>query len=121
MGCLASPLRALATPTAAAASPASTISSHRTATAHGSAILARFHSASTGPRLDRAAASGHRFRVGAGLRVGRAMRWIVVVPLAALAACSWQGPPLAGYPGLQWKVVSYYDNRAMERNAACPL
>jgi hypothetical protein len=39
---------------------------------------------------------------------------------AALAACSWQGPSLAGYPGLQWKVVSYYDSRALEKSAACP-
>ena len=49
------------------------------------------------------------------------MRRLAVAALLTLAACSWQGPPLAGYPGLQWKVISYYDNRAMERNAACPL
>jgi len=49
------------------------------------------------------------------------MRRITVAALLALAACSWQGPPLAGYPGLQYKVISYYDDRAMERNAACPL
>ena len=29
------------------------------------------------------------------------MRRITVAALLALAACSWQGPPLAGYPGLQ--------------------
>jgi hypothetical protein len=45
----------------------------------------------------------------------------LAAPLAALAGCSWQGPPLAGYPGLQYKVVSFYDDHALERNAACPL
>ena len=49
------------------------------------------------------------------------MRRFAAATLLTLAACSWQGPPLAGYPGLQWKVISYYNNRAMERNAACPL
>ena len=49
------------------------------------------------------------------------MRPIAAAALLTVAACSWQGPPLAGYPGLQYKVVSYYDDRAMERNAACPL
>ena len=30
-----------------------------------------------------------------------------------------QGPSLAGYPGLQFQLQSYYDNRALEENAAC--
>ena len=40
--------------------------------------------------------------------------------LLALGACSMQGPPLAGYEGLQYKVVSYYEANALEKNAACP-
>jgi hypothetical protein len=39
---------------------------------------------------------------------------------AALVGCGWQGPSLAGYPGLQHQVISFYDDRAMERSAACP-
>ena len=37
-----------------------------------------------------------------------------------LAGCSWQGPSLAGYPGLQYQVTSLYGDRAMEQNASCP-
>jgi hypothetical protein len=48
------------------------------------------------------------------------LRLAVVAPLAALAACGWRGPGLAGYPGLQWDVVSFYGGRAMEANARCP-
>lgn len=48
------------------------------------------------------------------------LRLAVVAPLAALAACGWRGPGLAGYPGLQWDVVGFYGGRAMEANARCP-
>ena len=44
----------------------------------------------------------------------------IVLGSTALGACSWQGPALAGYPGLQYQVVSFYDDRAMERSASCP-
>lgn len=37
----------------------------------------------------------------------------------SLAACSYQGPPLAGYPGLQTKVMYYYDDHAWEEGATC--
>lgn len=37
-----------------------------------------------------------------------------------LLACGVQGPSLAGQPGLQWQVQSFYDGRAMERHATCP-
>ena len=50
-----------------------------------------------------------------------AMKRLGLLLLSALAACSWQGPSLAGYSGLQWKVESFYGNHALERNAACPL
>ena len=40
--------------------------------------------------------------------------------LPALAACAWQGPSLAGQPGLQYEVQSFYDGRAMEAQARCP-
>ena len=49
------------------------------------------------------------------------MRRSTAAALLAIAGCSWQGPALAGYPGLQWQAISYYEDRAMERNAACPL
>jgi hypothetical protein len=39
---------------------------------------------------------------------------------AALVGCGWQGPSLAGYPGLQHQVISFYDDRAAERSWACP-
>lgn len=42
-----------------------------------------------------------------------------VVGLAALAACSYQGPELAGQPGLQWEVMSFYAIRATERSFTC--
>ena len=38
----------------------------------------------------------------------------------AVAGCAWQGPSLAGHEGLQWKVMSFYDARALEENALCP-
>lgn len=40
--------------------------------------------------------------------------------LTTLGACSWQGPGIAGYDGLQFRVISFYDARAMEENATCP-
>ena len=39
--------------------------------------------------------------------------------LMVLAGCDMKGPPLAGYPGLQFQVISYYDNNAIEQNATC--
>jgi hypothetical protein len=39
---------------------------------------------------------------------------------AVLAGCGWRGPSLAGHPGLQWEVISFYGGRAMEENAVCP-
>jgi signal transduction histidine kinase len=36
-----------------------------------------------------------------------------------LASCSWQGPGIAGYEGLQFKVRSFYDTHAMEKGATC--
>lgn len=47
----------------------------------------------------------------------------LVLPLALLlGGCGVQGPGLPGYPepGLQFKVISFYDRLAMERNATCP-
>lgn len=40
--------------------------------------------------------------------------------LIGLAGCSWPGPSLQGQPGLQHDVISFYNNRAMERSASCP-
>jgi hypothetical protein len=49
-----------------------------------------------------------------------ARRIVVLLFPAALAGCGWQGPSLAGYPGLQHQVISFYDDRATERSWACP-
>jgi hypothetical protein len=49
-----------------------------------------------------------------------ASRTVVLLLPTALVGCGWQGPSLAGYPGLQRQVISFYDDRAMERSAACP-
>jgi hypothetical protein len=47
-------------------------------------------------------------------------RWSAPLLVAALAGCGWQGPSLAGYPGLQLQVVNYYDAHALEGGALCP-
>ena len=47
-------------------------------------------------------------------------RRLALLLVTTLAGCGWQGPPLAGYPGLQQRVISFYDARAMEENALCP-
>lgn len=50
------------------------------------------------------------------------MRRLHLPPLALLplfAACGWQGPQLAGEPGLQYRIESYYRDNAWERNATC--
>lgn len=39
--------------------------------------------------------------------------------LAALAACAFQGAPIAGYEGLQQKITRYYRQHAAERNYMC--
>lgn len=40
--------------------------------------------------------------------------------LAALGGCASGGPGIAGYDGLQFRVISFYDARAMEESATCP-
>ena len=48
------------------------------------------------------------------------LRTAALLLALSLAACNTQGPSLAGQPGLQWQVVSFYGDRAMERAASCP-
>ena len=44
----------------------------------------------------------------------------LALPLALLlAGCGYQGPAVAGYPGLQNKIQWYYDSNALEQNATC--
>ena len=44
----------------------------------------------------------------------------MVAPLALLlAGCNYQGPAVAGYPGLQNRIQWYYDSNALEQNAVC--
>jgi hypothetical protein len=44
---------------------------------------------------------------------------LTIALAAALGGCGYEGPPLAGYPGLQFEVVSFYDARAIEGAAVC--
>ena len=44
---------------------------------------------------------------------------IVLLPLLWLGGCGYQGPAVAGYPGLQNKIMWYYENNALEQNATC--
>lgn len=48
-------------------------------------------------------------------------RSILLIALLPLAACAelTQGPSVAGYPGLQWQLQSFYGARALEENAMC--
>ena len=44
----------------------------------------------------------------------------LALPLALLlGGCAYQGPAVAGYPGLQNKIQWYYDSNALEQNATC--
>jgi signal transduction histidine kinase len=45
---------------------------------------------------------------------------VMLLPiLIVLVGCDMKGPGLAGYPGLQFQVISYYDDNALEQNATC--
>lgn len=47
--------------------------------------------------------------------------WVLPATVAAgLAGCSYAGPSVAGYPGLQYRIISYYGANAVERAAVCP-
>jgi hypothetical protein len=50
----------------------------------------------------------------------RSSSLLVLVALAGANGCSWDGPSLAGHPGLQYRVISYYNANASERSAVCP-
>ena len=39
--------------------------------------------------------------------------------LLLLSACSMEGPPVAGVPGLQWQIQRFYLDRATEAGGAC--
>jgi hypothetical protein len=39
--------------------------------------------------------------------------------LLLLGACGYQGPSVAGFPGLQNRIQWYYDSNAIEQNATC--
>ncbi|MGE3739345.1 MAG: ATP-binding protein [Geminicoccaceae bacterium] len=74
---------------------------------------------------------GTTFRVRLPARTGRGkggrktrmklerVATIALLPLLGLAACGYQGPAVAGYPGLQNKIMWYYENNALEQNATC--
>lgn len=44
-----------------------------------------------------------------------------ILAALGLGACTqlMEGPSVAGYPGLQWQLQSYYSARALEENAMC--
>lgn len=63
--------------------------------------------------------SPRRARAGTGRGgTGRAAAALAVAAFGA-AACSLQGPPLAGFDGLQHEAVSFYRDNAAERGFAC--
>lgn len=43
----------------------------------------------------------------------------LALPLLLLAGCGYKGPGVAGYPGLQFQIQSFYDARATERGWTC--
>ena len=45
---------------------------------------------------------------------------LVLTAALVISSCSWQGPSLAGHPGLQYQVTSFYDDHAMERDFDLP-
>ena len=46
---------------------------------------------------------------------------MLALGVMALAACGYQGPAVAGYPGLQLKILNFYDGRGWEQGANCIL
>lgn len=44
---------------------------------------------------------------------------VVLLTGLALAGCGYEGPAVAGYPGLQNRIMWYYGNNALEQNATC--
>jgi hypothetical protein len=48
-----------------------------------------------------------------------AERLSLLLLVTVLAGCGYAGPPLAGYEGLQFKVESFYEARAFEKDATC--
>lgn len=48
------------------------------------------------------------------------VRHLATLSLLTLAACELEGTPLARDLGLQQRVISYYDDRAIENGANCP-
>jgi hypothetical protein len=47
------------------------------------------------------------------------VRRLSLLLATVLAGCGYEGPPLAGYKGLQFKVKSFYEARAFEKDATC--
>ena len=47
-------------------------------------------------------------------------RAAALLVLSLPLGCAWQGPALEGHAGLQYRVVSFYDAHASERQATCP-
>lgn len=47
-------------------------------------------------------------------------RRLTLVSTLALAGCALEGTPLARDLGLQQRIVSFYDDRAIENGASCP-
>lgn len=55
----------------------------------------------------------------AAMPLEKIARIVLLSFFLAQAGCDLKGPALAGYPGLQFQVTSYYDNNALEQNATC--
>src|SRR5919202_3720780 len=47
-------------------------------------------------------------------------RHIAIAPILVVAGCALEGTPLARDLGLQQRIISFYDDRAIENGALCP-
>jgi hypothetical protein len=59
------------------------------------------------------------------MRPHRLLAWFAV-PCLTVASCAYVSPgvgfnTILGYEGLGWEIRRFYDRRAWERNATCPL
>ena len=114
-----------AAPAAAAASGARRLLRHRPSPRRGHRARLRPNVAHRGRCLVCAQLLLRRSRL-VGMRAdasGAVSRMRQIMGAAAMAigvaGCAWQGPSLAGLPGAQYQVTSYYANNAIEKGMSC--
>ena len=60
-------------------------------------------------------------RQGPSERHGLRAAALLALIASFVPACSWRGPPLAGFEGLQNQVVGFYRANATERQMSCTV